>query len=274
MDKNNAKLFYYVAMFKSYSIASERLLIAQSSISRRVKSLERELGVQLILRNSKQFELTKYGVELYEIMQGIVFETNNFEREGSSGESLKIGVVGIMYTWAQRVAMRVFSEEYWNIQFFYESWEYCLKAMQSGEIDGVISGNSLLKEACEFCEIQRQKIVIVADKNFDKSRPYTLYYAPYTMLNDGDILKAENRLELYPCDRILLTLESMRYRKSIENTNNLLVVLEDLVKRDIESEKLSVVGEVFEFDVNYYYLIQNREILETIEKYRLLKRSI
>ncbi|WP_346353683.1 LysR family transcriptional regulator [Azotosporobacter soli] len=59
------KVFYHVASLGSFSAAAARLFLSQSAISQSIKSLEEQLGVQLLWRNSRQVSLTQSGELLY-----------------------------------------------------------------------------------------------------------------------------------------------------------------------------------------------------------------
>jgi DNA-binding transcriptional LysR family regulator len=56
--------FLALAKYRSFSEAAEQLYISQSSLSKKIKSLEDSLGVKLFLRNPSGVKLTEYG-EIY-----------------------------------------------------------------------------------------------------------------------------------------------------------------------------------------------------------------
>ena len=62
---NLLKYFYYIVLYNGFTNASRNLSVAQPSLSLNVKRLEDELGYKLIERNSKQFELTENGNNLF-----------------------------------------------------------------------------------------------------------------------------------------------------------------------------------------------------------------
>ena len=57
--------FTVIARLRSYSRASEELCISQSSLSKHVKTLERELGGELLRRSSRSVEMTPLGAEIF-----------------------------------------------------------------------------------------------------------------------------------------------------------------------------------------------------------------
>jgi LysR family nitrogen assimilation transcriptional regulator len=61
MDLRALRYFVHVAEARSFSRAAAQLRVAQPALSRQMRKLEDELGVALILRNRRQFELTDAG---------------------------------------------------------------------------------------------------------------------------------------------------------------------------------------------------------------------
>ena len=66
MDIQHITYFIEVVRHKSFSRAAENLFVTQPVLTRCIKNLERELGVPLIIRNSKTFSITDAGQALYE----------------------------------------------------------------------------------------------------------------------------------------------------------------------------------------------------------------
>ncbi|MCX4725714.1 LysR family transcriptional regulator [Streptomyces sp. NBC_01306] len=74
MDLDLRKLRYFVAVAEQrhFGRAAEQLYITQPVLSRQVKSLEQELGCDLLARTTRSVELTAAGKQLYEEAQGIL----------------------------------------------------------------------------------------------------------------------------------------------------------------------------------------------------------
>ncbi len=65
-DLRRLQYFVTVAQERNFTRAAERLHIAQPALSRQVRLLERELGVELLHRTTHEFELTEAGEFLLE----------------------------------------------------------------------------------------------------------------------------------------------------------------------------------------------------------------
>lgn len=77
MPKNlltDMPLFVEVARRKSFTLAAEVLNMPDSTVSRRISALEKELGVRLLNRNSRNVEMTESGREFFEYCENIVAE--------------------------------------------------------------------------------------------------------------------------------------------------------------------------------------------------------
>lgn len=66
MDLQSLRYFQFVAMYRNFSKAAEHFYIGQSALSRQIANLEKELGVQLFIRDTRNVQLTGAGAVLYE----------------------------------------------------------------------------------------------------------------------------------------------------------------------------------------------------------------
>lgn len=66
MDLNRVATFLQIAEARGVTAAATRAKMPKSSVSRALSQLEDELGVELVLRRTKQFQLTDAGQDFYE----------------------------------------------------------------------------------------------------------------------------------------------------------------------------------------------------------------
>lgn len=99
IEFRHLRYFMVVAQELHFRKASERLFITQPGLSRQIKQLEEELGVQLFIRNKRQVELTDSGRYLYDESSNLLNQLESIKRsiqlidKGEEGE-LNIGFVG------------------------------------------------------------------------------------------------------------------------------------------------------------------------------------
>lgn len=92
MDIQHIRYFLEVAKCESFSGAARQLYVTQPILTRCVKNLEKELGVQLIQRSTKRFALTDAGRLLVESGTALLQQHNDIYRQmedmaaGQSGE--------------------------------------------------------------------------------------------------------------------------------------------------------------------------------------------
>ncbi|MEM9691537.1 MAG: LysR family transcriptional regulator [Myxococcota bacterium] len=66
VDLNDLRVFVQVVESNSFTTAGKRLDMPRSTVSRRIASLERRLGVRLLHRTTRKLELTELGSTYYE----------------------------------------------------------------------------------------------------------------------------------------------------------------------------------------------------------------
>lgn len=81
MDFKRLEYFCTLVEFGSFSKAAASLHISQPPLSLRIKELEEELGVTLIHRTSRSFQLTPAGEELYHRAQFILSYVHGMEKD-------------------------------------------------------------------------------------------------------------------------------------------------------------------------------------------------
>ena len=99
LELRHIKYFLAVAEDLHFRKAAERLFISQPGLSRQIKKMEDELGIQLFERHNRKVTLTQAGTYLRDEYQTIIkslIKVQNHAQllhKGQEGE-LKIGYIG------------------------------------------------------------------------------------------------------------------------------------------------------------------------------------
>lgn len=95
MNTSALKIFCDVVRLRSFSDAAVQNQITQAAVSQTVRQLEKKLGVQLIDRSKRPFQLTHEGTVYYEGCQELVERYFNVEREVQTLRGEISGVVRV-----------------------------------------------------------------------------------------------------------------------------------------------------------------------------------
>ncbi len=140
-------LFYYFSMlakYKNFSVAAEEVFLSQSSLSKRIKSLEDKLGVELFIRNPRSIELTKAGRALLPYAQNIARELDalkhNMGALADAASVLRISAISFLsyYGVTARIAAYMNKNPDVAIGIKEMSSDLGLSLLQDGKVDAVM----------------------------------------------------------------------------------------------------------------------------------------
>ncbi len=121
MTFEQIKSFLAIVKYNHFTLASQELYISQSSISKHIKSLEKELGVELFNRQHRTIRLTDAGEEFYKFAQksmadykNILSDMKKYSCEESS--SISIGVIDTMVEYGIASLIGDFQKKHPSIQ--------------------------------------------------------------------------------------------------------------------------------------------------------------
>ena len=100
LNFHHLEVFYAVARHLNFSRAAEELYISQPAVSKHVKDLERDLGVDLFRRNGRRVELTDAGRLVYDYAGHALVLTEGLRRALSEIHSPGRGYLRLTATYA------------------------------------------------------------------------------------------------------------------------------------------------------------------------------
>ncbi len=134
MELYQLKYFLYASKYENISKAAQELRVAQPSISKAIRSLERELQVDLFERNGKRIKLTYAGKVLRENISSVVWRLeelpDELRRLGREMDIIKLNAVSAVPLLADII--KQFREEEPNVMFVVTDqrektdWDICI----------------------------------------------------------------------------------------------------------------------------------------------------
>ncbi|MBF6039365.1 MULTISPECIES: LysR family transcriptional regulator [Pseudomonas] len=95
MTLTQLEIFSLVAELRGFTAAANRLGISQSAVSHALKSLEQELGVELLRRHQSQVELSDIGQQLLMRARTMLGLANTLRQEAADARGMKRGTLRI-----------------------------------------------------------------------------------------------------------------------------------------------------------------------------------
>lgn len=203
MTFEQIKSFLAIVKFNHFTLASQELYISQSSISKHIKSLEKELGVELFNRQHRNVKLTEAGEEFYKFAKksmkdyyNILSEMKRYSCEESA--SISIGVIDTMVEYGIASLISDFQNQFPNIQVDLKerSNKKTLEYLNDSLVNlAFINSHYERKNLLNLYKIIEDDLVVVTSKNhkfvnkknidiFDTSKErYICVYGDYYLHN-------------------------------------------------------------------------------------------
>lgn len=142
MNIRDFEIFKTIAECGSFSRASEKLFIAQPSLSKTIQKLEKKLGVILFDRSNRIFRLTDEGQLVYEKAVTVLQEMNELQIELEDTDThirghLKIGLPQVIGTFFFTKVAKAFTKKYAEVtlEMIEEGGLNVEKLVEKGEVD-------------------------------------------------------------------------------------------------------------------------------------------
>lgn len=146
MDLTKLECFLSVVQNQNYSLAAEQISLSQSSVSKHILQMEKELGVKLLERNanhSRKVELTEAGREvcadfekIWDIWREIQYKLERYQEK----PVLRIGSVDHLQEVGAMTPIVAFMREHPEIQVVFEETDTLtlLERLKKREIDTAV----------------------------------------------------------------------------------------------------------------------------------------
>ena len=145
MEFRQLRYFVKVAELRSFSEASKALFISQSTLSQQIKQLEEELGVELLVRDSRHVSMSDYGEQYLPYAKQVLKDVDTSTERMNDVRQLKIGTlnVGATYTFGPLLAdtVRDYMKKYPGIKLkiYCRSMENLMEMLEHGQLDVALS---------------------------------------------------------------------------------------------------------------------------------------
>ena len=121
MDTDRCREFVVLAQTCNYLQAAEQLFISQSSLSKHIKSLERELGVELFNRTTRRVQLTQQGRTFLPFARKLASTAHDAEvalshTEENERRVLEIGSIPVMVPYGITKLLHRFEAEHRGVR--------------------------------------------------------------------------------------------------------------------------------------------------------------
>ena len=145
MEFRQLRYFVKVAELRSFSEASKSLFVSQSTLSQQIKQLEDELGVDLLVRDSRHVALSDYGEQYLPYAKQVLKDVDASTERMKDVRGLNIGTlnVGATYTFCPLLAdtVRDYMKRYPGIKLklYCRSMENLMEMLERGQLDVALS---------------------------------------------------------------------------------------------------------------------------------------
>ncbi|MET0233402.1 MAG: LysR family transcriptional regulator [Kibdelosporangium sp.] len=147
MDIDTRLLRYFAAVAEEGNLtrAAERLFVSQPALTKQVKQLEAQLGVQLFTRSRAGMALTEPGQTLAKSVPDLLTSWDNVQRETKAAASRAARVlrVGFLASAANEATPRIINafaarRPGWRVEMRQASWSNPTAGLAAGDVDAAL----------------------------------------------------------------------------------------------------------------------------------------
>ena len=168
MEFRQLESFCAVVRYQSFTKAAEKLYISQPTISTHIRMLEQEFNSRLIIRTTKNIEITPHGRELFACAQKIFTLKNDLIQKWSEENKkiIRIGASTIPADYILPEVLPLFCQKYPDIQLHIHQNDSgnILQSILNGKFTIGMVGMKSFEKELDFVPFFHDEIVMITPK--------------------------------------------------------------------------------------------------------------
>lgn len=172
MDIQQIQYFLEVVRSENFSVAAENLYTTQSSVSKNIKSLEKELNIQLFDRSKRQIQLTEAGKLVLKDARAIAQNYENLIHtvagyQLQKEDTLTIASIPVMAQYDITGLLTDFQTAHPNIKLQIEETEttHICSRLKDHECDFIFTRKEYLDASCQSLSFYDDRLAAVVPRN-------------------------------------------------------------------------------------------------------------
>lgn len=265
------KIFVFVAKEENITKASEKLNISQPAVTKHIKNLEEQLGVNLFKRNKYGMKLTDKGRELYKEVSESILKIYKAEERVRSNRNIHLGS---HVTMLSRMFGKCIADYYElnpnsQIEVTNETFNDMLNMLENQKLDIVLSkkvDESVYNtNKIEFIKLGLLHDIFVINTNsrykdivFSKEKlAQEKIYAPKkTSLTSINLMK---ELKLTADTENIKNITYTTMLGILKTEDSIGIITKEYIKDELEENKLAILKTDFEFEPMEFGIYINTE---------------
>ncbi len=286
MDIEYIRQFALLAKDCHFQSAADKLFINQSTLSKHIAVLEKELGQKLFHRTTRQVELTDFGRDFLPYAEKIIgvmndCETNILAKYKKTGPSLHVGVspfVSVSRLMEGKMACLETAPEIETMIFTETSSEQLRSGLKSGRFQLAIDGIGPMWEEPDFAAVpyMQDQLCVLIGKTHPMAQKKTvslheLERLPYIHLY------TETDASPFLSEPVLVTDTVPQTLRAVADGQGCTILPYARVKKHLPENVIAlrlVPSPALQFNAYYLRHVQRSEAMNALLKYFVKKESI
>ena len=177
MEVHQLRYFVAVAEEGGFSLAAERVHVAQPSLSQQIQKLEAEIGQRLFDRLSRGVSLTEAGQKLLPFARRILMELSDAQRsvdecQQNIAGTVALGIIPTVAPYIIRPLLRACAETYPGVtlHLLEDVTERLVRALEQGELDVALVSNCRAASGMHREFWQREPLLLMVPRDHPETR--------------------------------------------------------------------------------------------------------